>query len=111
MKRMSKGYVWIWIVLSIGTLGFVSVRSGEQCPLPQGQNELFAASGECVQCHGHDTLGIASTDPKGVDVNVVDSWKASMMANSARDPFWRAKVRHEVILNPELQELIEDKCT
>ena len=34
-----------------------------------------------------------------------------MMANSAKDPFWRAKVSHETAVNPEHTEELEDKCT
>jgi len=30
---------------------------------------------------------------------------------SAKDPFWRAKVSHEVILYPQHQQVIETKCT
>ena len=89
----------------------VNTQTDEVCPLPTASNELFQASGNCVDCHGFDTLGIASVDLKGIDVNVVDDWRASMMANSAKDPFWRAKVSHEVLLNPGLQNEIEDKCT
>ncbi len=79
--------------------------------LPRGYNGLFEGSGACVQCHGYDTLGIASRDPFGNDINLVDDWRASMMANSAKDPFWRAKVSHEVLLHPQYQSLIETKCT
>lgn len=79
--------------------------------LPGGFNSLFAASGECIQCHGFDTAGIASVTLSGEDINVVDDWRASMMANSAKDPFWRAKVSHEVLLYPQHQQAIETKCT
>ncbi|MBI5915583.1 MAG: T9SS type A sorting domain-containing protein [Bacteroidetes bacterium] len=79
--------------------------------LPNGYNYLFAGSGVCQKCHGYDTLGVASVDAFGEDVNVVDDWKATMMANSAKDPFWRAKVSHEVLLYPQHQAAIEDKCT
>lgn len=79
--------------------------------LPGGYNSLFAASGECVQCHGTDTAGIASVNLLGEDINVVDDWRSSMMANSAKDPFWRAKVSHEVLLYPQHQQTIEHKCT
>ena len=74
-------------------------------------NDLFASSEECTMCHGHDTLGIASVDLEGNDVNVVDHWQSTMMANAARDPFWRAKVSHEVLLFPELKSEIESSCT
>lgn len=78
--------------------------------LPQGENILFAGSGKCGGCHGFDPTGYAGTDSDGNDVNLVDDWRASMMANSAKDPFWRAKVSHEVAVNPDHQEALEDKC-
>lgn len=86
-------------------------HGGEEPWLPFGYNDLFAGSGQCVECHGHDTTGFASTTLKGEDVNVVDAWRSTMMANSAKDPFWIAKVSHETAVNPELAEEIEDKCT
>lgn len=79
--------------------------------LPKGYNYLFAGSGVCQKCHGYDTLGVASVDANGDDVNVTDDWRATMMANSAKDPFWRAKVSHEVLLYPQHKAAIEDKCT
>lgn len=79
--------------------------------LPGGYNGLFAGSGECKNCHGFDTAMIASVDLLGNDINVVDDWKATMMANSAKDPFWRAKVSHEVLLYPAHKMDIETKCT
>lgn len=80
-------------------------------PLDSSQNTYFVGSGHCNGCHGHDPMGMAMTTVDGRDVNVSDSWRSSMMANSARDPFWRAKVSHEVLVNPAHQVLLEDKCT
>ena len=80
-------------------------------PNIKSYNTLFASSEECIQCHGHDTAGIASVDAEGTDVNVVDHWQSTMMANAAKDPFWRAKVSHEVLLFPELKSEIESSCT
>ncbi len=79
--------------------------------LHEGYNGLFAASGDCESCHGYDVNGIASSGAESGDVNVVDDWKTTMMAMSAKDPFWRAKVSHEVLVNPDHQAAIEDKCT
>ncbi|MFN9799105.1 MAG: hypothetical protein ACK54P_03715, partial [Bacteroidota bacterium] len=76
----------------------------------QGANDLLATAGTCDHCHGHDPAGLASVDAEGNDVNVVDAWRSSIMANSARDPFWRAKVSHELAVNPQLQEEIETTC-
>ncbi|MBP7407965.1 MAG: T9SS type A sorting domain-containing protein, partial [Flavobacteriales bacterium] len=41
---------------------------------------------------------------------LVDDWRSTMMSNSARDPFFRAKAEHEVLVNPEHQVEIENKC-
>ncbi|MCB0795541.1 MAG: hypothetical protein KDB88_12460 [Flavobacteriales bacterium] len=70
----------------------------------------FATAGRCGGCHGGDSLGIASVDSQGRDVNVTDDWRSTMMANSARDPFFRAKLEHEVLVNPGHQGAIEGKC-
>lgn len=79
--------------------------------LPQEENTYFMGSGRCEGCHGHDPAGHAMITQDGVDVNVVDDWRSTMMANSAHDPFWRAKVSHEVTVNPAHRAALEDKCT
>ena len=80
--------------------------------LSSGSNHYFKGSGTCSGCHGHDPSGFAMTTQEGgEDVNVVDDWRSTMMANSAKDPFWRAKVSHEVLVNPAHQAELEDKCT
>jgi hypothetical protein len=38
-------------------------------------------------------------------------WRSTMMANAGIDPVWQAKVSSEVARLPELQEVIEKKCT
>ena len=78
---------------------------------PVDTNLIFPPASSCRGCHGFDSLGFASIDYYGNDVNVFDDWEATMMANSAKDPFWRAKVSHEVLVNPEHQAEIETKCT
>ena len=64
----------------------------------------FSGSQNCSFCH--DGL----RDASGNDVSIVVDWQATMMANSARDPLWRAKVASEVKRNPALQEEIETTC-
>jgi hypothetical protein len=49
-------------------------------------------------------------DEAGADVSIDTFWRASMMANSARDPYWLASVRGETLSHPEYQAVIEDKC-
>lgn len=98
------------IASSFHTSEDYSFFAGLNDSLPEGYNGLFAASGECIQCHGFDTAMIASVDPLGNDINLVDDWRATMMANAARDPFWRAKVSHEVATYPQYQQEIESSC-
>lgn len=89
------------------------LRSGSSTldSLYEGNNGSFASAGTCDHCHGLDPAGLASVDLEGGDVNVVDDWRATMMANSAKDPYWRAKVSEEVSMFPQHQQAIESTCT
>jgi len=51
------------------------------------------------------------TTPSGRDVSIGFNWRASLMANSSRDPYWQASVRRESIDHPESQSFIEDDCS
>ena len=65
----------------------------------------FLTSDNCLACH--NTLTAAS----GEDVSIGVAWRASMMANSARDPYWQAGVRRELIDHPSAKEAIEHECS
>ena len=65
----------------------------------------FRTSDVCLSCH--NTL----VTPSGTDVSIGSDWRASMMANSARDPYWQASVRRELIDHPSAREEIEDTCS
>ncbi len=66
---------------------------------------LFPTSDRCLACH----KGV--TTSTGLDVSIGFEWRASMMANAARDPYWQAAVRRELTDYPEAAALIEDKCS
>ena len=73
--------------------------------LPAGHPDtMFVTSHECGACHN------GLTAPTGEDVSIGVSWRASMMANSSRDPYWQAGVRREIIDHPEAADAIEDEC-
>lgn len=80
-------------------------------PLTQEANALFMGSGECATCHGYDWGAQSNVTETGIDINPADQWRSTMMANSARDPLWRAKVSHEILVNPGIQTEIENTCT
>lgn len=83
--------------------------SFQLAPQPAGDaifsTEHFSGSNNCTQCHNN------LTDNQGKDVAIEKDWSATMMANSTRDPFWKAKVRTELNRNPHLADVINDKCS
>jgi hypothetical protein len=70
----------------------------------QPESSAFVTSSECIACH----TGL--TAATGEDISIGTDWRATMMANSARDPYWHAAVRREVLDHPSAQAAIEDKC-
>jgi hypothetical protein len=77
----------------------------EHPPVDTENSVLFLTSDQCIACHSNLTAA------SGEDVSIGYSWRASMMANSARDPYWHAGVRREVMDHPEAQAVIEDTCS
>jgi hypothetical protein len=78
---------------------------------PIGEGQYFLNSFRCSGCHGRDSSGNANVNEAGDDVNLYDHWQPTMMANSARDPLWRAKVSQEITTNPAHSSELQDKCT
>jgi hypothetical protein len=66
---------------------------------------LFQTADACISCHN----GV--TAPSGEDVSIGSAWRATMMANSARDPYWQASVRRELLDHPKESKAIEDECS
>jgi nitrate/TMAO reductase-like tetraheme cytochrome c subunit len=66
---------------------------------------MFQTSDRCVACHN----GIAT--PAGEDLSFGLAWRPTMMANSARDPYWQAGVRRETMDHPESRAAIEAECS
>ena len=68
------------------------------------QGVEFATSDNCLACHN----GLISSN--GEDVSIGVAWRASMMANSSRDPYWQASVRRETLDHPSHADAIQDEC-
>ena len=73
-------------------------------PLPTERGKLFSAAGACTVCHQK------MTDASGQDVSTDTQWRATMLANAARDPYWLATVRSETNLAPQIEAVIQKKC-
>jgi hypothetical protein len=67
--------------------------------------ELFVTADRCMACHN---FLVTAT---GQDVSIGVDWRASMMANAARDPYWQAAIRREVLEHPMAQAAIENECS
>jgi hypothetical protein len=65
----------------------------------------FHTSDRCFACHNE------LTTPSGHDVSIGLHWRSSIMANSARDPYWQGSVRRETIDHPEATSDIQDECS
>jgi hypothetical protein len=67
--------------------------------------EMFVTSDQCLSCHNN----LSASD--GEDVSIAPAWRASMMANASRDPYWQAAVRRESLDHPSAVAEIENECS
>lgn len=74
-------------------------------------NAIFLPNNTCKGCHGYDPQGIAMVNLQGEDVNLYDDWETSMMGLSGVDPLWKAKVHHEMAVNPSHAAELQNLCT
>ncbi|HVH27009.1 MAG TPA: hypothetical protein VM818_09625 [Vicinamibacterales bacterium] len=97
--RWASAVTAVAMFVCIGPSGRVAAVDG---PV---KGELFQTSDRCFACH--NTLSTS----QGEDISIGFAWRASMMANSARDPYWQAGVRRETMDHPESSKAIEDECS
>ena len=102
---------WRWLVpclllaVQLGTRGDAAAAPAPQQAMPADASHLFVESERCIACHSN------LTTPSGQDMSFGYQWRATMMALSARDPYWRAGVRREAIEHPTAIAAIEDRCS
>jgi hypothetical protein len=104
MKHLRFLFISIFLLLLLGS-GYKIFEN----QLSTKTNANFSASGNCELCHGASSFALR--DAKGNDVSPVTNWRSTMLANSSNDPFWRAKVKHEGLSNPEHKNALENVCT
>lgn len=92
------------VLLMSFSLQLSAAGTGQSATAQAAAQPLFTASDECLVCHN----GLIT--PQGEDVSIGSDWRPSMMANSARDPYWQAAVRREVMDHPQAQAAIEHEC-
>jgi hypothetical protein len=74
-------------------------------PAAEGLEPRFVPSQQCIACHSN----MVTDDGNGLSIG--HAWRATMMALSAKDPYWQAGVRREIADHPQLRETIEDTCS
>ena len=85
--------------VTVGVMLLCSGTSGGAGAASDGKikKELFQTSDRCFACHN------ALSHFAGEDISIGIGWRATMMANSARDPYWQAGVRRETIDHPRVE--------
>lgn len=123
MRRLLSALALVPVATAVITLELADPQAAQQSPaqtttsqalkpaetpsliaLHADPNVLFKTSGNCMPCHN------SLVAPSGEDVSIGASWRASIMANSARDPYWQAGVRREAIDHPSAAADIQDEC-
>jgi hypothetical protein len=79
--------------------------TGQQGTAARPAARTFETSDRCQACHN----GLMT--PRGEDASIGIAWRASMMANAARDPYWQAGVRREITQHPGAAAAIEHECS
>jgi hypothetical protein len=94
------------IVWLLTLLAQAAPQSGRVSRPPAAHfTEIFKASDTCLACHN----GLSTS--AGEDISIGFDWRASMMANSSRDPYWQAGVRREIVDHPAAAAEIEHECS
>jgi cytochrome c551/c552 len=93
--------VWVAAVIAQPQ---VAAQVQTQSTAAAHQGVEFATSDNCLACHN----GLIA--PNGEDVSIGVAWRASMMANSSRDPYWQASVRRETLDHTSHADAIQDEC-
>ena len=93
----------LWLV-SIVLVSAKELPTRTGTPKAKPDLSLFSHSENCMACHNNLIA------PSGEDVSIGATWRSTMMANSARDPYWQAGVRRETIDHPTHSAVIQDEC-
>lgn len=86
-------------------MGLVSTMSRVNAASSSDKDYEFRTSDRCEACHN----GLKTKS--GEDISIGFEWRASVMANAGRDPYWQGSVRRETIDHPESSAEIQDECS
>jgi hypothetical protein len=104
-KALVSSFLLTATTIVVGLVAPITTAQTPTTPASARTGPLFQPSAQCMTCHN------GLTTPGGEDVSFGTLWRASMMAHSARDPYWQAGVRREVTDHPRAQAAIENECS
>jgi hypothetical protein len=95
----------LWSSLAVLAILLAFTRSTRAGNKQSSSIPRFQTSDRCVACHN------GMKTQAGEDFSIGIDWRASIMANSSRDPYWQGSVRRETIDHPSASADIQDECS
>jgi hypothetical protein len=104
--------VTLVLCLILGNGAPLDAYGSEAEPAVAQQAEVKFTEGiYCGICHTNSDRAKAMRDAQGRAIAPYDLWRSSAMANSARDPYWRAVVSVEISATSSRKAEIEQTCS
>jgi nitrate/TMAO reductase-like tetraheme cytochrome c subunit len=100
-----RGTLGVAATLTAWAVGYGFAAERDMPGHPPVDHMLFTTSLHCLACHSKVYA------PNGEDISIGYQWRASVMANSSRDPYWQAAIRREALDHPQAKAVIEDTCS
>jgi hypothetical protein len=91
----------VMVAVGVAATGYGTVADSA----PRVGPAHFLTADRCMPCHN------SLTTETGADASIGFDWRASVMANASRDPYWQAGVRRETLDHPTLTAEIQDECS
>ncbi len=112
LRRLTISSFVIACSITIQVVSLLPSRADDPHAIRQNDDDVsFLTAVECAICHSFSNRATAMRDQQNRNVAPFDLWSGSMMANSARDPYWRAAVSAEVAATPSQKNHIEEICS
>jgi len=93
------------VLVSCFAVGLLAHGADRAAEVHKKVGPLFQTSDRCFACHN------GMTTSAGEDASIGFAWRPTIMANSARDPYWQSGVRRETLDHPEASKEIQDECS
>ncbi|MGE0141657.1 MAG: hypothetical protein AB7I19_15145 [Planctomycetota bacterium] len=94
MAHRSRAFA-VTLSIALLPLGTLAAQGGRR------SHPDFLPSAHCSDCHSAAESATALWGATGDDVSPYTLWRATMMANAFRDPYWQAQVSKEIAAAPE----------